>query len=231
MSNYRPQRSCGKVMLSQACVKNSVHRGGRVVWQTPPRADTPFPVHAGIHPTTQCMLGHTPLPSACWDTPPPATAVDGTHPTGMHSCLLPPAKEVCEDYVFTGVCLSTLGGHAWFYLGGHAWFYSGGACVVLFGGHAWFYLGGVHGFIRGVCVVLFGGVCMVLFWGHVWFYLGGCAWFYSGVGGMRSFIRGGAWFFQFFWIQSDTVNERAVRILLECILVLHLFIRREICSL
>ena len=24
---YRPQRSCGKVMFSKACVKNSVHRG------------------------------------------------------------------------------------------------------------------------------------------------------------------------------------------------------------
>ena len=27
-SDYRPQRSCGKVMFSQACVKNSVHKGG-----------------------------------------------------------------------------------------------------------------------------------------------------------------------------------------------------------
>ena len=26
--NYRPQRSCGKVMFSQACVKNSLHSGG-----------------------------------------------------------------------------------------------------------------------------------------------------------------------------------------------------------
>ena len=82
---------------------------------------------------------------------------------------------------------------------------SGGACVVLFGGCAWFYLGRVHGFIQGVCVVLFGGMhgfiwgaCMVLFTGHAWFNLGG----------------GHAWFFQFFRIQSDTVNERAVRILL-----------------
>ena len=41
------------------------------------------------------MLGYTPVPSACWDTPPcpvhskigMATAADGTHPTGMHSCL------------------------------------------------------------------------------------------------------------------------------------------------
>ena len=58
----------------------------------------------------QCMLGYTPgqtplLPSACWDTPPVqcmlgytppcpvhtgtdmATAANGTHPTGMHSCF------------------------------------------------------------------------------------------------------------------------------------------------
>ena len=73
-------------------------------------------------------------------------------------------------------------------------------------------------------MVLFRGACVVLFGGHAWFYLGG-AWFYSG--GMRGFIWGAcvvlfgarAWFFQFSWIQSDTVNERAVRILLECILV------------
>ena len=48
--------------------------------------------------------------------------------------LLPPANEVCEGYVFTGVCLSTWGGHAWFYLGGVRGF--------LWGGHAWFSLGG-----------------------------------------------------------------------------------------
>ena len=47
---------------------------------------------------------------------------------------LPPANEVCEGYVFTGVCLST---------GGACVVYSGGVCMVLFGGH--------------VCVVLFGG--------------------------------------------------------------------------
>ena len=28
---YRPQRSCGKVIFSQACVKNSVHRRGACV--------------------------------------------------------------------------------------------------------------------------------------------------------------------------------------------------------
>ena len=65
---YRPQRSCGKVMFSQACVKNSVHTVGDV-----------------------CL-------SACWDTPsgrhppppgqtsPGVNTADGAHPTGMHSC-------------------------------------------------------------------------------------------------------------------------------------------------
>ena len=47
--------------------------------------DTPHPVHAGIHPATQCMLGYTP----------PAQRMLGygqqagsTHPTGMHSCFI-----------------------------------------------------------------------------------------------------------------------------------------------
>ena len=40
---------------------------------------TPCPVHAGIHTPAQCMLGYT---------PPADTAVDGTHPTWMHSCSL-----------------------------------------------------------------------------------------------------------------------------------------------
>ena len=43
--------------------------------------------------------------------------------------FLPPANEVCEGYVFTGVCLST---------GGHAW---QGSCVA----------GGMHG--RWACMV------------------------------------------------------------------------------
>ena len=51
--------------------------------------------------------------------------------------FLPPANEVCEDYVFTGVCLSTgrgacVAGGGGMNGEGHAW---QGACVV--GGHAW----------------------------------------------------------------------------------------------
>ena len=72
--------------------------------------------------------------------------------------------------------------------------------------------GGMRGFIRvgGVCGFIWGGMrgfiwgmaCMVLFGGD-----------------MHGFIRGGMYGFSVFRIQWDTVNEWAVRILLECILV------------
>ena len=109
--------------------------------------------------------------------------------------FLPPANEVCKGYVFTGVCLSTGGacvvapggggGHVWLLLGGMHGFIQG-VCMVLFGGHAWFYSGGACVVLfRGACVVLFRGVCMVLLGGCAWFYSGG-AWFY--LGGMHGFI-------------------------------------------
>ena len=99
--------------------------------------------------------------------------------------------------------------------GGCAWFYSGGMRGFIQGVRG--FIRGVHGFIWGACVVLFGGcawfysggLCVVLFGGRAWFYSGACVVLFGGR----------AWFFQFFRIQSDTVNERAVRILLECILV------------
>ena len=112
------------------------------------------------------------------------------------------------------------GGCVWLLQGGHAWLLWGGvrgcsrgACVVALGG------GGVHGSSGGACVVALGGMhgcsggCMVApggmrgcsQGGHAWLLWGGHAWFFRG--GVLT-IR-------------DTVNERAVRILLECILVIH----------
>ena len=41
-------------------------------WDT--HTTLPFPVHAGIHPPVQCMLGYD-------------QQAGGTHPTGMHSCF------------------------------------------------------------------------------------------------------------------------------------------------
>ena len=79
-----------------------------------------------------------------------------------------------------------------------------GACVVA---------GGVHG-CWGACMVA-GGVHVVAR-GHAWLLGGmhgcrGCAWLPGGMHGCWGGVHR---------IRRDTVNERAVRILLECILVL-----------
>ena len=57
------KRSCGKVMFSQACVKNSVHNGGvypSMHWGRHPLADTPHPP-AGTPPSRYTLLAGTPL--------------------------------------------------------------------------------------------------------------------------------------------------------------------------
>ena len=147
-----------------------------------------------------------------------------------------PLTKLREGYVFTGVCDSvhrggvrgcSRGGHAWLLWGG-AWLLggvrgcSGGACMVapggmhgcsLGGGHVWL-LWGVRGcsgghvwLLWGVCMVALGGMHGCCQGGRAWLLLGGvhgC----SGGGGMWDTTRYG-----------DTINERAVRILLECILV------------
>ena len=76
---YRPQRSCGKVMFSKASV--ILFTGGYL-------ADT-FP-------------GQTPLQQT-------ATASDGTHPTGMHSCYRPQTKFAKVMFLHVSVILFTRG--------------------------------------------------------------------------------------------------------------------------
>ena len=78
-----------------------------------------------------------------------------------------PANEVCEGYVFTGVCLSTGGGVN---AGGHVW---QGACVVgvcVAGGHAWqgVCMAGRHVWQEGMCGrgACMAGACMA--GGHAW---------------------------------------------------------------
>ena len=78
-------------------------------------------------------------------------------------------------------------------LGGCAWLLWGQTCVVAPGGHAWLLLGG------GACMVAHWGACVVALWGHAWLLSWGHAWDTTRYG--------------------DTINERAVCILLECILV------------
>ena len=115
--------------------------------------------------------------------------------------LLPPANEVCEGYVFTGVCLSKGGvrGCSWgAYIvaprGGMrgcswgAWLLPGGHVWLLPGGHVWLLQGacvvaprGVHGCSRGGCMVALGvcgcsqGACVVA------------------LGGVHGCSRGHAW--------------------------------------
>ena len=64
------KRSLGKVMFSQTCVKNSVHRGGSA-------------------PGGCLLWGGVSAPRGVpgGDPPGTATAAGGTHPTRMHSCL------------------------------------------------------------------------------------------------------------------------------------------------
>ena len=84
--------------------------------------------------------------------------------------LLPAANEVCEGYVFTGVCLSTGVGCAWYMVGGHAW---QGGCAWQRGMHG----GGMHGW----GAYMAGGMCGR---GHAW--QGACM-----AGGMHG--RGHVW--------------------------------------
>ena len=73
--------SCGKVMFSQACVKNSVQRGG--ILQDPPQPtpleQTPTP---GAHPPPE----QPPSPRSRHPLPRTASAAAGAHPIRMHSC-------------------------------------------------------------------------------------------------------------------------------------------------
>ena len=68
---------------------------GTLPRQTPPLADSHPWVDTlpgqtpplGRHPPAQCILGYTP-PCPVHAGIDMATAADGTHPTGMHSCSL-----------------------------------------------------------------------------------------------------------------------------------------------
>ena len=91
--------------------------------------------------------------------------------------------------VAQGVCIVAPGGCVWLLQGGHTWLLWG-ACVVAA-------RGGMDGCCWGACMVALGGM-------H------GCF-----QGGMHGCSRG-AWDTTRY---RDTINEWAVRILLECILV------------
>ena len=83
----RNYSSCGKVIISQVSV---CPQGGRC---TPPGRQTPpGKTHPGRHTPwvdTPPLGRHTSSGQTPPSPPPPekATAADGTHPTGMHSCF------------------------------------------------------------------------------------------------------------------------------------------------
>ena len=82
-----------------------------------------------------------------------------------------------------------------------------GACMLARGGHACLLPGSMCGCSRGACVVAQEGMCGCS-GGHVWLLQGAC---------MVAPGRGAVWDTSRY---GDTINERAVCILLECILVL-----------
>ena len=120
-SYYRPQRSCGKVIFSEACVKNSVH-GGRVSRPRPrgevgglarggpgphwgvsrPTQGYPGPGQGGGCPGSGLGVGMV-YPSMLWGRHPQqtATAAGGTHPTGMHFLF-----QLCS---FTSIIIKVFG--------------------------------------------------------------------------------------------------------------------------
>ena len=121
--------------------------------------------------------------------------------------------------------------------GGRAWLLPGGACMVAPGGGC--YQGGMLGCLGGMRVcsgghawLLLGGVwgvCACSQGGHAWLLPGGHVWLLQG--GMHGCSRGHMWLLRGAFMiapgghawdtmrYGDMVNEQAVRILLECILV------------
>ena len=84
----------GRVIFSEACVKNSVHRGGAssqvgFLWGgfllgvLPLGGLPPGGASSGGASSWGCFLWG----GAWWRPPGTATAAGGTHPTGMHSCF------------------------------------------------------------------------------------------------------------------------------------------------
>ena len=110
--------------------------------------------------------------------------------------LLPAATKLQQGNIFTGICQSFCsygGGVGVNGRGGHAWqgaIHGKGGGHVWWEGHAW--QGGVHG--RGVCMA-------------------------GGMHGRGMCMAGGMCGRAPQQILRNTVNERAIRILLECILV------------
>ena len=100
--HYRPQTKFAKVMFLHLSVSYSVHRGGGVPGQVPPR-QVPPRQWEGVPGQVTPPAGTPPEQVPPWAVTPPPRQVPplpqqcmlgygqqagGTHPTGMHSCLI-----------------------------------------------------------------------------------------------------------------------------------------------
>ena len=130
---YRPQRSWGKVIFSEACVNNSVHRGGACI-VAPGGACV---VALGGGGLGACVVAPGGVWGHAWLL---RGGMRGCPQGGMHGCsgggcawLLQGGMCGCSWGDMRGCSGGTWllpGGHAWLLLGGHAWLLRGGACVV-----------------------------------------------------------------------------------------------------
>ena len=89
----------GKIIFSEACVKNSVHGGG-----VPGPGGSVCSQGGCLVCRGVCCRGVSAPGGVCsqggwWRPPRTATAAGGTHPTGMHSCLLVFCATKIENYI------------------------------------------------------------------------------------------------------------------------------------
>ena len=143
---YRPQRSWGKVIFSEACVNNSVHGGVCMVARGG---------HAWLLGGACVVL----FGGACM------VLFGGVCVVLWGACMVL-FGGLCMVLFGGAVCMVLFGGIRGFIQGG-AWFYSGGMHgFIQGGGHAWFYsVGGMCGFIQQ------GGVCgFIQQGGRAWFF-------------------------------------------------------------
>ena len=105
MDYYRPQRSWGKVIFSEACVNNSVHRGGHA-WLLGGHTL----LLGGMHGCTGGGMRSF-IRGAC------VVLFGGHawfHSRGMRGFI------GGHVWFYSGACVVLLRGHVWFYSGGHA---------------------------------------------------------------------------------------------------------------
>ena len=83
-SCYSPQRSWSKVIFSEVCVKSSVHGGA--CWDTH-RCPAPG-THTAAPPRDQRQTPQEQTPPSTVHAGSYGQQAGGTHPTGMHPCLV-----------------------------------------------------------------------------------------------------------------------------------------------